>query len=170
MTLVASFFFRLQAAIAVFFAPTRFKLYPARARVSEVELWPGLIFQPHLKRLLITDELKIEGLENLSIVTKKHLFLESGGTPEEGRPGYLYSIWNNSRVRDEQGRPVSLVPIWSIETDAMDLMPQPLTADGNLAVDPATGFYPCPEGFRPLPKDAWAHHMGLTPHTCGHAH
>lgn len=170
MTLLGSFLFRLQAAIAVFFAPTRFKLYPARARVSEVELWPGLIYQPHLKRLLVTDELKIEGLENLSIVTKKHLFLESGGTPEEGRPGYLYSIWQNSRIRDEQGRPVAMVPVWAIETDEMNLIPQPLTPEGHKAVDPITGLYPCPEGFRALPREAWEHFQAHQSGTCGHTH
>lgn len=139
---------------AHFFARPRYRLYQPLQEEAIVELLPGLTYYPPSKhgkaRLEIDHDLEIVGLENLGIYTHKHLFLTSSGKPEEGRPAYKYSIWENARHFDEQGRPLQLVPIYD-SADNQGFIPLPLTPDGQAHVD-ALGLPVVPEGYYAEPS------------------
>ena len=56
-------------------------------------------------KIILNNPTEIICNENLKIISKKHLILQSGKTEEKERKGYIYSIWLNS-PEDEYGNPV----------------------------------------------------------------
>lgn len=139
---------------AHFFARPRYKLYQPLQGEAIVELLPGLTYYPASKhgkaRLEIDHDLEIVGLENLGIYTHKHLFLTSSGKPEAERPAYKYSIWENCRHFDAEGRPPQLVPIYD-SADNQGFIPLPLTSEGQADVD-SLGLPVMPVGYYAEPS------------------
>lgn len=66
----------------------------------------GVEFDLKNKKVILNNPLEIKSKENITITSEKHLILNSGKSPEH-RPGYYYSIWENSSF-DEYGNPIRL--------------------------------------------------------------
>jgi hypothetical protein len=76
----------------------------ATAASPYINMGGGVVFDLENRRLVLPPNYSIHAQGNLTISCDEHLMFSSGGDPD-GRPGYLNSIWFNTRV-DESGQPI----------------------------------------------------------------